>query len=123
MSAYLTPRAGKSPSRAPFLGPLEEAQLLRGVRDQEILRLLGVQQPHGPDQGRPSVRAALGGGWSGNGPDLGPFATALVLLLRVRWWTADVEGGWASAVDEDLWSALRLTCGTDNFTGTTSRHP
>lgn len=38
---------GRSPGQAPFLVPLEEAQLLRRIRHQEILRLLAVQGSDG----------------------------------------------------------------------------
>jgi hypothetical protein len=34
---------GKSPGQAPFLVPLEEAELLRRVRHEKVLRLLAVR--------------------------------------------------------------------------------
>ncbi len=66
----------KARVRRLFVWPLEEAELLRGVRDEQVLRLLVVQQPHCSDQGKCCCVRLLGGVWAGNGPDLGPVRPA-----------------------------------------------
>ena len=65
-------------------GDLEEAQFLGRVADQEVLRLLVVQEVHPSDQqGCRSDRFSVGS-WPAYGPDLGgsgACCTAMVWLV------------------------------------------